>query len=65
MTKAIIATTEIDMKNNFEIIYMIIRFLITIDTLYKNIKLIVNSKGYDMIIYSQKFLLGTYQIIVK
>ena len=45
MVKAIIAIIEIDMKNNFKIIYMMPRFLITIDTLYENIKLIIKSKG--------------------
>ena len=37
------------MKNNFEVIYMIPRFLVTTDTLYQNIKLVIKSKGYNMI----------------
>ena len=47
MAKAMIATAEIDMKNNFEIIYMIPGFLVTIGTLNGNIKLIIKPKGYD------------------
>ena len=46
MAKAIIATTEIDMRNNFEVIYMIPGFLVTIGPLYENIKLVIKSKGY-------------------
>ena len=43
-----ITTAEINMKNNFEIIYMIQGFLITIGRLYENIILLIKSNGHDM-----------------
>ena len=57
MTKAIIGTAEIDMRNNFEVIYMIPVFLETIDTLYENIKLAIKSRGHNMINTKQNILL--------
>ena len=49
MARAVIATIEINVRNNFEVIYMIPCFLVIIDTLYENIKLVIKSKGYNMI----------------
>ena len=37
MAKAIISTAEINMKINFEIIYMVPGLLVTIDTLYETL----------------------------
>lgn len=37
MSKAHIATAEIDMANNFEVTYMIPGFLVIMGTLYENI----------------------------
>ena len=48
MAKVITTITKINMKNNFEIIYMIQGFLVTIDTLYGNIKLTIKFERYDM-----------------
>ena len=57
MAKVITTITKINMKNNFEIIYMVQRFLVTIDTLYENIKLIIKYKRYDMTTTKSNILL--------
>ena len=49
MFKAMIVAAEIDMNNNFEIIYMILGYLVTMDTLYENIKSVIKPKRYNMI----------------
>ena len=67
MAKAVITTAKLHMKNNFEVIYMIPRILVTMNTLYENIKLIIKSKVYNMINTKPNILLtkSFYWINIK
>ena len=48
MSKAVIATIEADMNDCLELVYITPDFMVTLDTLYKNIKIIIQSHGYNM-----------------
>lgn len=48
MAKAIIGVMEPYMNNNLEIVYLTPYYLVSLSTLFKHIKLIIKTKGYNM-----------------
>ena len=48
MSRAVIGLMEADMNNNLEIVYLTPDYLVSLSTLFKHIKLVIKTKGYNM-----------------
>ena len=48
MSRAVIGVMEVDKNNNLKVVYLTPDYLVSSSPLFKHIKLIIKSKGYNM-----------------